>query len=156
MDTLGASPGPAGAFLPALVNELNRTPVPCILLLDGYDGITEACQEQIAFLLAHTHRFFQLAVTTRAEPPLPLHRIRAAGEITEIGTTDLRLTPAQAQAVVHDVAKVRLRERDMASLLDRTEGWPTGVYLSALSLRGHPAAAPSPARPAATGTSRTS
>ena len=75
---------------------------------------------------------------TRADPPLPLARLRAVGEMAEIRQHDLRFTPADTAALVHAVAGLQLSEPDLADLVARTEGWATGVYLAALSLRGHP------------------
>jgi LuxR family maltose regulon positive regulatory protein len=75
---------------------------------------------------------------TRIDPPLPLARLRAAGEIAEVRARKLRFAPAPAAELVAAVAGVELSEPDLADLVDRTEGWAAGLYLAALSLRGHP------------------
>ena len=80
----------------------------------------------------------QIVLITRADPPLPLGRLRAAGEMVEIRQRELHFTAADTAALVHAVASIQLTEPDLADLVARTEGWPTGVYLAALSLRGHP------------------
>jgi LuxR family maltose regulon positive regulatory protein len=133
------SPEITGAVLPILVNELAALRVPAVLVLDDYHVIREpACHEQLEFLLLHLPPAAQLVLTTRADPPLSLSRLRAAGAMAEIRVPDLRFAPDEAATLVQAVADVTLSEPDLAVLMERTEGWPAGVYLAALSLRGHP------------------
>ena len=96
------------------------------------------CQDQLASLLLHLPPRLQLVLITRADPRLPLARLRATGEMVEIRMPELRFTPLQAAALVHAVAGAELTAADLADLVERTEGWPAGIYLAALSLRGHP------------------
>lgn len=133
------SPEITTVVLPILVNELAALRVPVLLVLDDYHLIREpACHEQLEFLLLHLPPSAQLVLTTRADPPLSLSRLRAAGAMAEIRVPDLRFAPDEAAALVQAVADVTLSEPDLAVLMERTEGWPAGVYLAALSLRGHP------------------
>ena len=130
----------AGSVLPILLNELSALAAPVALVLDDYHEIKNgSCHDQIAFLLHHLPPAAQIVLITRADPPIPLARLRTAGELVEIRQHELRFTPADAAALVHAVADVQLTEADVADLVARTEGWPTGLYLAALSLRGHPA-----------------
>jgi LuxR family transcriptional regulator, maltose regulon positive regulatory protein len=132
-------PDVTGTVLPLLANELAALPAPLVLVLDDYHVIKErSCHEQIEFLLQHLPPPAQIVLITRADPPLPLARLRAAGEMVEIRARELRFAPAEAAALVQAAADVRLGEPDLADLMERTEGWPAGVYLAALSLRGHP------------------
>jgi LuxR family maltose regulon positive regulatory protein len=132
-------PDIAGTVLPMLVNELAALPGQVVLVLDDYHVIRErSCHDQIAFLLFHLPPTAQLVLITRADPPLPLARLRAAGQMAEFRAQDLRFAPAEVATLVHTVSAVELSEPDLADLLERTEGWPAGVYLAALSLRGHP------------------
>ena len=129
----------AGSVLPILLNELAALSVPVVLVLDDYHEIKNgSCHDQIAFLLHHLPPSAQIVLITRADPPLPLGRLRVAGEMVEIRQRELRFTPADTAALVHAVAGLHLTEPELADLVARTEGWPTGVYLAALSLRGHP------------------
>jgi LuxR family transcriptional regulator, maltose regulon positive regulatory protein len=129
----------AGSVLPLLLNQLAVVCAPVVLVLDDYHAIKNgSCHDQVAFLLHRLPRSAQIVLITRADPPLPLARLRAAGEMIEIRQHDLRFTHADTAALVHTVAGVQLTEPDLADLMARTEGWPTGVYLAALSLRGHP------------------
>ena len=76
-------------------------------------------------------------IITRTEPPLPLGRMRALGEMIEIRLAELRFGSIATAALVHAVAGAVLSDADVASLVQRSEGWPAGLYLAALSLRGH-------------------
>jgi LuxR family maltose regulon positive regulatory protein len=135
-------PDVAGKVLPGLLNELAGLGAPVVLVLDDYHVISDrSCHDQVTFFLSHLPAGVQLVLVTRADPPLPLARWRAAGEMTEIRAPELRFTAAQAAALVRTVAGVELSESDVADLVDRTEGWPAGLYLAGLSLRGHPSPA---------------
>jgi LuxR family transcriptional regulator, maltose regulon positive regulatory protein len=136
---LGAQgPDISGTVLPALVNELAGLAAPVVVVLDDYHVISDhSCHDQVALLLSRLPGGVQLVLVTRADPPLPLARLRAAGEVAEVGAPELRFTVAQAAALVRTVARVDLLGPDLADLVERTEGWPAGVYLAALSLRGH-------------------
>ncbi len=131
-------PDISGTVLPSLVNELAALPAPAVLVLDDYHVIRDhSCHDQVAFLLRHLPATVQLVLVTRADPPLPLARLRAAGKLAEVRAPELRFTTAQAAVLVRTVATVDLLESDLADLVERTEGWPGGVYLAALSLRGY-------------------
>ncbi len=128
-----------GTVLPLLLNELARLSAPVVLALDDYDLINDpSCHHQVDFLLLHLPPAVQVVLMTRADPPLPLARLRAAGELAEVRSSQLRLAPAEAAGLVRAVADVELTEPDLLTLVDRTEGWPAGLYLAALSLHGHP------------------
>jgi LuxR family maltose regulon positive regulatory protein len=132
-------PDITGNLMPILVNELAALQTPVVIVLDDYHVIRErSCHEQTAFLLLHLPPSVTLVIITRADPPLPLARLRAAGEMVEIRMRELRFAPEDAAVLVRDVSGVELSEPDLAVLLERTEGWPGGLYLAALSLRGHP------------------
>jgi len=131
-------PDMLGTVLPRLTNKLAELPAPVVVVLDDYHVISDhSCHDQVGFLLAHLPAGVQLVLVTRADPPLPLARLRAAGELAEVRAHELRFTTAQAAALVRTVGAVDLLEPDLADLVERTEGWPAGVYLAALSLRGH-------------------
>lgn len=142
-DILGAlhvqDPQVIGTVLPLLANALAALPAPVVVVLDDYHVIKErGCHDQIAFLVHHLRLPVQLVLITRADPRLPLARLRVTGEMTELRARELRFTPREVAALVTSVSGVVLSERDLADLAERTEGWPAGVYLAALSLRGHP------------------
>lgn len=128
-----------GTVLPMLVNELAALAEPVVLTLDDYHLIKEhRCHDQMTLLLAHLPPTVQVVIITRADPPLELARMRAAGEMAEIRARELRFGVPQAAALIRNVADVELTDHDLEDLVVRTEGWPAGLYLAALSMRGHP------------------
>ncbi len=139
-ELLAQDPDITGTVLPVLLNELAGLTAPVVLVLDDYQAITEpTCHEQIAFFLLHLPPSAQVVLVTRTSPPLPLARLRAAGEMIELGARELRFTPAEAALLVQMISAAELGISDIAALVERTEGWPASLYLAALSLRGHPA-----------------
>jgi LuxR family maltose regulon positive regulatory protein len=107
-----------------------------VLVLDDYHLIVaQPIHQGIAFLVDHLPPQLHLVIATRADPPLPLGRLRARGELVELRAADLRFT-AQATAFLNDVMALHLPERDVAALEMRTEGWIAGLQLAALSIRG--------------------
>lgn len=126
-------------LLPVLIARLAALPAPVVLVLDDYQVIYHhRCHMQVEFLLRDLPRPIQVVLATRATPSLKLARLRAAGEVADIGIRELRFSRAEAAALVSTVAGVELGDADLAALATRTEGWPAGLYLAALSLRGHP------------------
>jgi LuxR family maltose regulon positive regulatory protein len=77
-----------------------------------------------------------VVITTREDPQLPLARLRARGQLTEVRAADLRFTPGEAAAFLNEVMGLRLVAEDVAALERRTEGWIAGLQLAALSMRG--------------------
>jgi ATP/maltotriose-dependent transcriptional regulator MalT len=131
------APDITGAVLPMLANKLAALSAPVVLVLDDYHVIKErSCHDQLGFLLLHLPPSAELVLITRADPPLPLGHLRAAGEMVEVRARELRFAPAEAATLVHAVSGVQLSDPDLADLTDRAEGWPAGLHLAALSLRG--------------------
>ena len=125
------------SLLPGLVNELAALSAPVVVALDDYQLISNPeCHEQMAFLLMHLPPTAQLVLITRVDPPLPIGRLRTTGDLAEIRMAELRFTATEAGELVRVVSDVQLNEADLGVLLERTEGWPAGVYLAALTLRG--------------------
>ena len=134
----GSSPDITGAAIPGLVNELTALAVPAVLVLDDYHSVTEpGCHAQLTVLLHHLPASVQVVLLTRAAPPLPLARWRATGQLAEFRAHELRFTAAEAGPMVSAVSGAGLSESDLNTLVERTEGWPTGLHLAALALRGH-------------------
>ena len=132
----------------ALVNELDGQPdtdeAPLLLVLDDYHVISSPLvHESLGFLLEHQPPGLQLVLTSRSDPPLALARLRARGQLTELRAAELRFTPAEAAALLQQVAAAPgarpgapLPDAVAATLAARTEGWAAGLQLAALSLRG--------------------
>jgi LuxR family maltose regulon positive regulatory protein len=134
----------------SLVNDLDALAGATVLALDDYHVIDDPdVHRAVALLLDHLPPQVTLAVTTRADPPLPLSRLRARGELVELRAADLRFTGPEADAFLNEVMGLRLEPAQVAALEARTEGWAAGLQLAALSARGRRTAGPGdPADPA--------
>jgi LuxR family transcriptional regulator, maltose regulon positive regulatory protein len=123
--------------LAALLNDLASVPDPLIFVLDDYHAVDGAdLRDGMVFLLDHLPPHVHLVISTRADPLLPLARIRARGELLEIRAADLRFTPDEAAAYLNDVEGLDLASTDIAALEGRTEGWIAALQLAALSMHG--------------------
>ncbi|MEI8333681.1 MAG: AAA family ATPase, partial [Chloroflexota bacterium] len=130
-------PPPIETVLATLLNELSAVPNDVVLVLDDYHVIdAHDVQDGMAFLLEHLPPRTHLVITTRADPALPLARLRARGELVEIRAADLRFTPAEAAAYLNDAMGLDLSASDVAALEGRTEGWIAALQLAALSMQG--------------------
>jgi LuxR family maltose regulon positive regulatory protein len=127
------------AVLPLLLNELAALTRPAILVLDDYHMVeSQGCHRSLSFLVEHLPPTLQLVLSTRSDPPLPLARLRARDELRELHAADLRFTEEEAAVFLNDRAEVQLNPGDLATLHQRTEGWPAGLQLAALTLKGAP------------------
>lgn len=129
-------PASARSVLMALVHDLEQLAEPVALALDDYHLIVaDAVHEALAYLLDHLGPNLRLILLTRTDPPLPLARLRARGELVEIRAADLRFDLADTTTLLNDQLGLNLSADALASLDARTEGWVTGLHLAALSLR---------------------
>jgi LuxR family transcriptional regulator, maltose regulon positive regulatory protein len=130
-------PPPPEAIMTTLLNDIATVPNTFILVLDDYHVIdARPVDLALAFLLDHLPPHMHLVITTREDPQLPLARLRARGQLTELRATDLRFTPAEAAAFLGQVMDLDIPAEDVAALESRTEGWIAGLQLAALSMRG--------------------
>ncbi|MEZ4660476.1 MAG: hypothetical protein R2911_23210 [Caldilineaceae bacterium] len=119
-----------------LLNELTAQPRPVVLALDDYHLIENAqIHDTLQFLLDQMPPQLHMVLITRADPPLPLARLRAQREIHEVRTADLRFTAAEAAAFLNQVMGLALSNPQVAALEERTEGWVASLQLAALSLQ---------------------
>jgi LuxR family maltose regulon positive regulatory protein len=130
-------PAPIEAVLTALINEVAATPDPFALVLDDYHAIeAEAIHDALTFLLDHLPSQMHLVIATRADPPLPIARLRGRGQVTELRQTDLRFTLDEAAEFLNRVMGLELSTDDVAALASRTEGWIAGLQMAAVSMQG--------------------
>jgi LuxR family maltose regulon positive regulatory protein len=124
--------------LAVLTNDLiERGGGDVVLVLDDYHVITdESIQRGMTFLLEHQPPQLHLILATRADPPLPLARLRAQGLLTEVRTTDLRFDTEEVSTFLQVVMGLDLEVSAIVTLERRTEGWIAGLQLAALSLQG--------------------
>jgi LuxR family maltose regulon positive regulatory protein len=133
---------PLEAMLTSLINDLalhtdGDGHAQCVLVLDDYHLITsQQIHDTLVYLLDNAPPQLHLAVAGRADPPWPLARVRARGELTEVRASDLRFTPDEAAAFLNDLMGLGLSAQDIDVLGSRTEGWVAGLQMAALSMRG--------------------
>ena len=124
------------AIVTSLINDLDRASTPVALVLDDYQFIRNpAVHAAVALLLDHCPPTFHLLIATRSDPPLPLSRLRARGQMVELRRADLGFTEAEAAEFLNAVMGLHLDERAIALLQERTEGWIAGLQMAALSMR---------------------
>jgi LuxR family transcriptional regulator, maltose regulon positive regulatory protein len=123
--------------LPGLLNDLHAIGSPLVLILDDYHLITDpTCHQTLTFFLDHLPADVHVALSGRTDPPLPLARMRARGELAELRVADLQFTDDEAIALLNTAMGLQLTAGDVQRLAERTEGWAAGLVLAGLSLRG--------------------
>ncbi|MCU1675809.1 MAG: ATP-dependent transcriptional regulator, MalT-like, LuxR family [Frankiales bacterium] len=131
------SQAPMETVVGSLINDLHGVPNDIVLVLDDYHLIGElAVHEGMGFLLEHLPRQVHLVIASRADPALPLARLRSRGELVEVRAADLRFTPDEAAAYLNGAMGLTLTAADVAALEGRTEGWIAALQLAALSMQG--------------------
>ena len=121
--------------LTSLINDLATTPGRLLLVLDDYHVITaQAVHDALNFLVEHQPASLHLVIASRADPPLPLARMRARSDVNEIRARDLRFTGGEAAGFLRQTMGLDLSDTDVALLDRRTEGWIAGLQLAAHSL----------------------
>jgi LuxR family maltose regulon positive regulatory protein len=132
-----AQPPPINTTLTTLINDIAGTGDDIVLVLDDYHVIDAPdVQQGMAFLLDHLPPRLHLVIVTRADPALPLARLRAGGELVEARAADLRFTTDEAATYLNEVMGLELTTQDMAALEGRTEGWIAALQLAALTMQG--------------------
>lgn len=130
-------PPPPAVILTPLLNEIAAIPSPFVLVLDDYHlASSESVDAALTLLLEHLPPQVHLVITTRAEPDLPLARLRARGQLTELRSADLRFSAAEAATFLNQVMGLALTAAEVTLLESRTEGWIAGLQLAALSMQG--------------------
>ncbi len=126
------------AVVERLVSELQSLEEPVVLVIDDLHELASAeALAQLEALLAQRPSLLRVVFATRRDPQLGLHRLRLAGQLTEIRASDLRFTLEETHELLADSGVV-LADESIAVLHARTEGWAAGLRLAALSLAGHP------------------
>lgn len=132
-------PGSTDSLLAVLINEIVAIPDSFIFVLDDYHLIQDqAIHEAVTFLLERLPKNMRLVIVTRADPPLPLSRLRAQGQLLEFRENHLRFTAEESGVFLNEVMGFDLSNESLAAMENRTEGWIAGLQLAALSLRERP------------------
>ncbi len=138
-EVFDALSGPGGSAwskrVPPLGGALRALQDPLVVVLDDLHAVANpSCLDVLAALFEYVPDGSQIVIASREEPPLPLARWRAHGLLQEIGVSDLRLDERQAELLL-GAAGVELDAGGLTELTERTEGWPAGLYLAALSMQ---------------------
>jgi LuxR family maltose regulon positive regulatory protein len=141
-DALTRLTAPLGAsterFMPLLVNALAELRTPVVIVLDEIQELTSPqATATIDFLVRHAPEQLRLVLAGRADPPLPIERLRVGGELTELRIEDLAFDRAETAELCRQL-ELSLSDADVEKLWTRTEGWVAALRLAALSLHGHP------------------
>jgi LuxR family maltose regulon positive regulatory protein len=128
---------PTESILTALLNEITTIPNNFVLVIDDYHVLdAKPVDNALTFLLEHLPPQMHLVIATREDPDLPIARLRARGQLTELRAADLRFTSAEAAEFLSRVMGLNLSAEDVTALETRTEGWIAGLQLAAVSLQG--------------------
>ena len=123
-------------IVPQLLNELGAIDAQIVLVLDDYQSITDpTCHGSVELLLERRPSNVTLVIATRADPPFPLGRLRAGGELLELRASELTFTRRETERFLNDEMGLHLSDAALTALQERTEGWPAGLYLAFLSMR---------------------
>jgi LuxR family transcriptional regulator, maltose regulon positive regulatory protein len=132
----GLEPASLEAVVTVVINELAGLPEELTLILDDYHLIEAApIHHTLGVLLDRMPAQLRLVLASRTDPPLPLARLRARGQLAELRATDLRFTAEETTALLEDAMGVALPAASLGALVARTEGWAAGLQLAALSLQ---------------------
>ena len=130
-----ASSGAGITVVPKFVSAIASMRLPVTLVLDHIEAVTnKRCLNTIAELALHLPLGWQFALASRTKVPLPTARLRAQGGIVEVGADDLAMSPEEASSLLEG-AGVKPDVASTSELVQRTEGWPTGLYIAALAIR---------------------
>jgi ATP/maltotriose-dependent transcriptional regulator MalT len=122
---------------PALASKLDVAGTELVLAVDEYAQIqSPRAHESLFRFIERAPPNVELAIASRQEPPLPLARLRANGEVLDLRTSDLRFTLDESERLLNETLHLALESRHVRMLHDRTEGWPAGLYLAHFGLRG--------------------
>ena len=124
-------------ILTTLLNEIAGLSNNLVLVLDDYHVIeSQPVDDALTFLLDHLPPKMHLVIATRSDPTLPLSRLRARGQLTELRVADLRFTTDEATAFLKKSVRLPISSDEVRTLENRTEGWITGLHLAAVAIQG--------------------
>ena len=130
-------PPPIESILINLINDVIRIPTDLALVLDDYHLVdAKPIHDMMAFLLENLPEQMHMIIATRSDPPLPLARVRSQNLLTELRAADLSFSTDETASFFNQSLNLQLSPPDIQLLETRTEGWPAGLQLAALSLQG--------------------
>ncbi len=130
---------PMRGIIPRLINELSMSDEPIVLVLDDYHTITQqAIHDSVLFVIDHLPQCLTVVISTRWDPPFPLGRLRASGEMIELRAAQLALTVDEAAELLSTRFGLDLAADAVEELHRRAEGWPAGLQLAGISMQSEP------------------
>lgn len=136
-------PPPNETILNSLINEIDAISAKLLFVFDDYHLIeTQSIHDALTYLIDHLPPQVHLVIISRENPPLPLSRLRAGDQLTDLRAMDLRFTSSEASEFLNCVMGLDLSPEKIRKLETRTEGWITGLQLAAISMRGREDATP--------------
>jgi LuxR family maltose regulon positive regulatory protein len=131
----GSASPPPTRLAAALGREFEATQDPAILVLDNYERMQDAAvHEFTSGFIRHIPPSLHLVIASRSDPPLPLARLRAAGQLSEFRASDLYFSPEESARFLQSASARSLPPQVVEAIVDRSEGWPAGLRLAAISL----------------------
>jgi len=138
-------PPPVESVLISLINDIAALPDRILLVLDDFHQVeAQPILDSLNFFLENIPPQVHLVIVTRVDPGLPLSRLRARCQLTELRASDLRFTPSEAVEFLSQVMGLDLSPEDVTALETRTEGWIAGLQLAALAIQGLTRQGPAP------------
>jgi LuxR family maltose regulon positive regulatory protein len=124
-------------LITSLINDVAQFEDHFVVVLDDYHVIQEpSIHQAVNFLLDHLPRQMHLVISTRADPPFPLAKLRAQSRLLEIRATDLCFTAQEAEKFLNQSMDLSLPSAEVGTLAARTEGWIAGLQMAAVSMQG--------------------
>ena len=121
-----------------LINQMGQSPRQTLIVLDDYHFIqNQTVHDRMGYLIDHLPPQAHILIATRADPPLPITRLRGRGQVNELRMEDLRFQIEETRSFLETFADLKLSLADMHTLTHRTEGWISGLQMAAASLRDH-------------------
>ncbi|NTU85359.1 MAG: hypothetical protein HGA45_39410, partial [Chloroflexales bacterium] len=134
LDLLAVRSPPPHVVLQALLVDLSALSEGLTLVIDDYHAVTaEAVHQTVAYLMRHLPPQCRLVLLSRVDPPLPLARLRADQQVTEVRAADLRFTKAETGALLAQLQGATPDAALVAALHEQTEGWAIALQLAALA-----------------------
>ena len=130
-----ADPAPSTAIITHLINDLAAQAHAYVLALDDYHLITsQEIHDAVAFLLEHLPAQLHMVIISRTDPPLPIAKLRAKNQLMRLHGPDLRFTWAESESFLNQTMHLGLSGEQITQIEAHTEGWITGLQLTALSI----------------------
>ena len=130
-------PAPAKA-LQRLAASIASRRSPFVLVLEGADALTHDTISAVGTLVRHIPTGSMIVLSGRVMPDLPVAALRAGGPLLELGSYELALSRREAEMLLR-AATLELEDAEINELVEHTEGWPAGLYLTALAARAESA-----------------